>query len=159
VLQWARANGCPWDAGTCTGAALRGHLEVLQWARANGCPWNKWTCIRRWRVGTSSCSDGRSLTEHLATGIPYSWRRKKDTSRKIERQFWHLELFRWARANGACCEEDTVTLAKDGGYVKEDWEIIFRAIPRIPEDLVQKVRGILERKPEEVRSRLKGAML
>lgn len=20
---------------------LRGHLDVLQWARANGCPWNK----------------------------------------------------------------------------------------------------------------------
>jgi hypothetical protein len=40
VLQWARANGCPWDAETCWGAAHKGHLEVLKWARANGCPWN-----------------------------------------------------------------------------------------------------------------------
>src|SRR5688572_11733673 len=38
MLQWARANGCPWDKWTCALAAGRGHLEVLQWARANGCP-------------------------------------------------------------------------------------------------------------------------
>ena len=42
VLQWARANGCPWDEETCTCAASGGHLEVQQWARANGCPWNEW---------------------------------------------------------------------------------------------------------------------
>ena len=40
MLQWLRANGCPWDECTCAEAAGRGHLEVLQWARANGCPWN-----------------------------------------------------------------------------------------------------------------------
>jgi hypothetical protein len=44
VLQWARANGCPWDAATCAWAAEGGHLEVLQWARANGCDWDKLTC-------------------------------------------------------------------------------------------------------------------
>ena len=38
VLQWARANGCPWDGETCELAASGGHLEVLRWARANGCP-------------------------------------------------------------------------------------------------------------------------
>jgi hypothetical protein len=27
VLQWARANGCPWDESTCANAAERGHLE------------------------------------------------------------------------------------------------------------------------------------
>ena len=35
-LQWARANGCTWDADTCSGAAKGGHLAVLQWARAKG---------------------------------------------------------------------------------------------------------------------------
>ena len=30
VLQWARMNGCPWGANTCSTAALAGHLEVLQ---------------------------------------------------------------------------------------------------------------------------------
>jgi hypothetical protein len=38
VLQWARANGCPWNKRTCAGAAKGGHLDVLMWARANGCP-------------------------------------------------------------------------------------------------------------------------
>jgi hypothetical protein len=40
VLQWARANGCPWDEYTCSYAAKCGQLGVLQWARANGCPWD-----------------------------------------------------------------------------------------------------------------------
>jgi hypothetical protein len=38
VLQWARANGCPWDVWTCIAAEEGGHQEVLQWARSNGCP-------------------------------------------------------------------------------------------------------------------------
>ena len=46
VLQWARANGAPWDEWTCAGAAEGGHLEVLQWARANGAPWDERTCRR-----------------------------------------------------------------------------------------------------------------
>jgi hypothetical protein len=29
---------------TCAKAANSGHLEVLQWARANGCPWDERTC-------------------------------------------------------------------------------------------------------------------
>ena len=38
MLKWARANGCPWDEGTCANAAEGGHLDVLKWARENGCP-------------------------------------------------------------------------------------------------------------------------
>lgn len=40
LLQWARANGAPWNERTCEKAAAGGHLEVLQWARANGAPWD-----------------------------------------------------------------------------------------------------------------------
>jgi hypothetical protein len=40
VLQWARANGCPWNAGTCSVAAINGHLELLVWAHENGSPWD-----------------------------------------------------------------------------------------------------------------------
>ena len=78
VLQWARANGCPWDEETCAYAArgrpprgaevggtterkLRGTAgklaptprkaatwRMLQWARANGAPWdNEGTCAER----------------------------------------------------------------------------------------------------------------
>jgi hypothetical protein len=46
VLQWLRANGCPWDEETCSTAARGGQLEVLQWLRANGCPWDEKTCAR-----------------------------------------------------------------------------------------------------------------
>ena len=38
VLQWARANGCPWDETTCEAAVARGHLDVVQWAKENDCP-------------------------------------------------------------------------------------------------------------------------
>ena len=40
VLQWLRAEGCPWDFHTCKLAARDGHLETLRWARENGCPWD-----------------------------------------------------------------------------------------------------------------------
>ena len=51
VLQWARANGCPWDEDTCSMAAHNGHLEVLQWARTTGCPWDERTCGMAVREG------------------------------------------------------------------------------------------------------------
>ena len=40
VLQWDRAQGCPWDSDTCAYAEENGLLEVLQWAVNNGCPCN-----------------------------------------------------------------------------------------------------------------------
>ena len=43
VLQWLRAEGCPWDWSTCHGAVHYSHVEVLRWARENGCPWTAWT--------------------------------------------------------------------------------------------------------------------
>ena len=52
LLQWARENGCPWDAISCAAAARGGHLETLQWARANGCPWDLMTGVEA--VGWSS---------------------------------------------------------------------------------------------------------
>ena len=55
VLKWARANGCPWDEGTCAYAAEGGHLEVLKWARENGCPWDEGRARTRRRAATSRC--------------------------------------------------------------------------------------------------------
>lgn len=51
LMQWARANGCPWNIYTCAWAARFGNLEALQWLRANGCPWNKYTCNWAARYG------------------------------------------------------------------------------------------------------------
>jgi hypothetical protein len=36
-----REHGCKWNEETCERAAEGGHLEVLQWARANHCPWDE----------------------------------------------------------------------------------------------------------------------
>ena len=43
VLQWLRAEGCPWDWTTCQYAVQQRHVEVLRWARENGCPWHDYT--------------------------------------------------------------------------------------------------------------------
>ncbi len=40
MLQWLKANGCPWNNFTCASAAMEGNLKVLKWARVNGCPWD-----------------------------------------------------------------------------------------------------------------------
>jgi hypothetical protein len=39
VLQWVRANSCPWDKWMCAMVAAGGCLEVLQWAHTSSCPW------------------------------------------------------------------------------------------------------------------------
>jgi hypothetical protein len=59
-MQWARANGYPWDEGTCLAAAGYGQLEVLQWARANGCPWDEHTCRAAVATGIWKGFSGRA---------------------------------------------------------------------------------------------------
>ena len=43
-------------------AAEGGHLEVLQWARANGAPWDEWTCAMPRKAATWRCCSGRERT-------------------------------------------------------------------------------------------------
>jgi hypothetical protein len=38
VLQWARANGCPWDEEKIALADSNGYDDVVIWAKANGAP-------------------------------------------------------------------------------------------------------------------------
>ena len=40
LVQWLRAEGCPWHHLTCEYAVEKGHVEVLRWARENGRPWH-----------------------------------------------------------------------------------------------------------------------
>jgi hypothetical protein len=65
MLQWLRANGCPWDEGTCSGAVYHGHLEVLKWARANCCRWTASTRVEVADLGyiESDGSDDDSLSD------------------------------------------------------------------------------------------------
>jgi hypothetical protein len=41
ILQWARANGAPWDEMTPLFAAKNRHREILEWALDNGAPGNR----------------------------------------------------------------------------------------------------------------------
>jgi hypothetical protein len=91
LIQWARANGCPWDEWTCAGAAEGGHLEVLKWARANSCPWDEMTC------------SGAAKGGHLEV---LQWVRANGCPWDEETCAWaiavgHLEVLKWLKANGA----------------------------------------------------------
>jgi hypothetical protein len=88
-LKWARENGCPWGAGTCSSAAGGGHLEVLQWARENGCPWNEGTC--------SSAAHGGHLDVlqwARANGCPWD---EGTCEAAVARG--HLDVLQWAKEN------------------------------------------------------------
>lgn len=58
VLQWLRANGCPWDASVTTTAAAKGNLEILQWARAQDppCQWDRTKCSELAKKGSHSAT-------------------------------------------------------------------------------------------------------
>ena len=76
ILQWARANGCPWNEFTCSGAAEGGHLEVLQWLRANGCKWDARTCTGAARGGLLGVLQW-GARERLPVGLSYVHGRSK----------------------------------------------------------------------------------
>ena len=44
MLKMLRESGVRWNKRTCSAAALNGHPKMLQWARANGCPWDYLVC-------------------------------------------------------------------------------------------------------------------
>lgn len=46
TIRWAMANGCPANVDVCTCAAGGGHLPMLQWAKASGCPWDTHACAQ-----------------------------------------------------------------------------------------------------------------
>ena len=109
VLQWARANGCPWDRWTCTAdyAARGGSIEVLEWLRTNGCPWDSKTC--------KSAAEGGHL-EVLqwlrANGCPWN----EGTEKAAEGG--HLEVLQWLRANGCPWDKKTSSGAASSGHLR-----------------------------------------
>jgi hypothetical protein len=94
VLQWARANGCRWDAQACADAAWGGHLAVLQWLHANGCPWDEWTCANAAQGGHLGV-----LQWLRANGRPWDARVCAKAAKD-----GHMAVLHWALANG--CPED-----------------------------------------------------
>ena len=74
VLQWVRAEGCPWDAETCQVAARKdGHLETLRWARENGCEWD--AEIRDWAAAELEYTDdfGNLVDANGSYYLQYLW--------------------------------------------------------------------------------------
>ncbi|HEV7735865.1 MAG TPA: hypothetical protein VGO47_00590, partial [Chlamydiales bacterium] len=107
ILQWARANGCPWDESTCANAARNGYLEILQWARANSCPWDKGTCadaaqghleVLKWARANGGPWDEMTCSQAALSG--------------------HLEVLQWARANGCPWDTNTCSQAARGGHLE-----------------------------------------
>ncbi|AJF97817.1 ankyrin repeat protein [Pandoravirus inopinatum] len=96
LLQWARAQGIPWNCFACSCAAAYGHLSVLKWLRAEGCPWNGWTC---------SWAAEKGQLEVL------QWARAQDcpwdggTCHSAARE-GHLQVLQWAVANGCPWEAE-----------------------------------------------------
>ena len=110
VLQWARANGCPWDERTCISAAEGGHLHILQWARANDCSWDRWVCA-------FAAENGHLEVLQYAhrNGCPwYYW------TYAHAAQNGHLEVLKWIRAkNYPWNSQECLNLSKNYPRVQE----------------------------------------
>jgi len=103
LLQWARANSCPWNEYTYASAALRGQLSVLQWARSNGCDWDSLTCFAAARGGHLEV-----LQWARTNGCPWDVRTVWGGVRGA-----HVEMLRWPRANGCDWGELTMYRARE----------------------------------------------
>jgi hypothetical protein len=117
VLQWAIANGCPWDARTCIAAADGGHLVVLQWARANACLWDAHTCAAAAKGGHLSVL--RWVHEH---GCP--WDEGTCTMATEEVQ---LRSLAWAIQHGCACGTRTDAAANAVGHRHGDGSLSVAA--------------------------------
>ena len=109
VLQWARAQGCPWDRMTCDSAAEGGHLKVLQWARAQGCPWDWTTCYKAAREGHLEV-----LQWAREQGCPW----EEEDICSCAAQGGHLKVLQWAREQGCPWDQETCSVAAGGGHLK-----------------------------------------
>jgi len=106
-LAWAKANGCPWNAGTCDLAAQEGNLVALQWLRAHGCRWNEWTCYAA--AGGGHLEALMYAREH---GCPWDSRTCYYAARG-----GHLAVLRWAREHDCPWDWLTCELAARGGHL------------------------------------------
>ena len=108
VMEWARAEDCPWDVWTCEFAAEGGHLEVLKWARENGCPLDEQTC--HYAAGGGHLD---ILKWARANGAPWD-----EVTCAFAAEAGHLEVLKWARENNCPWDEDTREIAAEMGYVE-----------------------------------------
>ena len=106
-LQFAHANGCPWDEYTCACAALGGQLACLKYLHANGCPWDQRTCANAARRGNLTC-----LQYAHTNGCPWD----KGTCRWAAAE-GHLTCLEYAHTNGCPWDWCTCWKAAGGGHL------------------------------------------
>ena len=95
AIQWLHANGCPWAESTCQWAADGGHLEVLQWLRTNGCPWNEETCSN-----AAFCGQLGVLQWAHANGCPWDWQHCVSRCKfGADSESDHLDVLAWLNEN------------------------------------------------------------
>ena len=108
MLQWLRANGCPWDEGLAPMPRAAATWRCLQWARANGCS-----------VGRVDLRPSRERRPPggAAVGARERLLRGDEATCADAARGGHLEVLQWARANGA---RGTRGLARaaDGGHLE-----------------------------------------
>lgn len=124
MLQWLRANKCPWGTSTCYEAAVGGHLDILKWVRsaekeANKCPWNSRVC------------HGAAHAGHLDI---LKWARSPPGGDDADKCPWdedvtrwavlggHLDVLEWAWENGCPMKPGLKTVAVESGHMHlESW--------------------------------------
>ncbi len=104
TLQWARANGCHWDATTAQAAARSGHLEC---------------CSGRWQTAARRRRHVRRRRAPPPGARVAAPRRvsvgRVDLRRGRGRR--NLEALRWARTSGCPWDESTCDEAAAGGHL------------------------------------------
>ena len=99
VLQWLRAQGCPWSTDTFSSAARRGHLEILQWLRAAGCDWDQPSSL----TAMAAAMGGQLGVLQWLREQGCEW--NAATSIEAARG-GHLELLQWLYAHSCPCNLD-----------------------------------------------------
>lgn len=120
ALQWAHANGFPWDVTTTAAAAGEGHLEILKWLREKACPWDETTIVAAARGGHL----------HVAKWARDNFCPWTSDVCAAAAQNGHLNVLRWARDTGCPWGYRDIELAEAAGHVDVvNWLKAWRRVP------------------------------
>jgi len=127
VLEWARAQGMPWNESTCIEAAAEGELETLKYLRRGGCPWNEESCswaafhgdvrILQWlRSQEPPCPWDEGSCQAAAAGGNLEclqWMRREGCPWDAcvcyaAAEEGHLDLLKWSKSHGVPWQPDRV---------------------------------------------------
>ena len=100
VLEWARQQGCKWNADTARAAALHGRLNVFMWGVEKSCYVCREPSVLRWAAASGCIDLLRWMSEN---GFEYDSGLCKLAVRR-----GHLHVLQWARAlDTALIDEST----------------------------------------------------